>query len=80
LFFAQFVSFAGRIDNMKQAKEKNISAVIDIGKNGDGDFFASLAADKKKRSRFISFLHETLNKLPADGFLIRWCFPGCPNV
>jgi hypothetical protein len=65
---------------MKRAQEKKISPIIDLGQYEDGDYFASLAADRKKRLGFISFLHEILDKLSADGFLIRWCFPGCPSV
>jgi hypothetical protein len=73
--------FAGLLRNMKLAQEMGISPVIEIGKHGEGDFFSSLAADKKKRMGFINFLYETLDRLPhVGGFFIRWLYPGCPNV
>jgi GH18 family chitinase len=72
--------FSGRIQNMKIAQENGIHPVITIGQMGDGQYFANLAADKQKRSGFVSFLLEVLKNLPADGIYIQWMYPGCPNV
>jgi GH18 family chitinase len=65
---------------MKMAQENGIHPVITIGQMGDGQYFANLAADKQKRSGFVSFLLEVLKHLPADGIYIQWMYPGCPNV
>jgi GH18 family chitinase len=65
---------------MKAFKELGIEIILEVGSWGDGQNFASVAADKQKKSEFIGFLHDAIKYFSADGVCIKWTWPGCPQV